>query len=124
MPACLVHQHNAMRIGRDGLSEFSKEEVHRSGVEPGHHQGDTGVTRRTYGPDDPSRLVADIAQPARGIAALPPDIAGAPFLSDPCLVLAPDFKPLGLGVRLCDFRQAVSKPPFLKACWAFSLLCG
>ena len=124
MPARLVHQHNAMRIWRDGLSEFSQEQVHRSGVEPGHHQGDTGVAGRTYGPDDPSRLVADIAQPARGIAALPPDIAGAPFLSDPCLVLAPDFKPLGLGVRLCDFRQAVSKPPFLKACWAFSLLCG
>jgi hypothetical protein len=42
MPARLVHQHNAMRPGRDGLSEFSKEEVHRGGVEPGHHQGDTG----------------------------------------------------------------------------------
>ena len=44
--------------------EFSKKEVHRSGVEPGHHQGDTGVAGRTYDPDDPSRLVADIAQPA------------------------------------------------------------
>jgi hypothetical protein len=124
MPACLVHQHNAVRPRRDGLSEFSQEQVHRSGVEPGHHQGDTGVARRAYGPDDPSRLVADIAQPARGLATLPPDIAGAPFLSDPRLVLAPDFKPLGLGVRLRDFRQAVGKPPFLKACWAFSLLCG
>jgi len=52
MPARLVHQHNAMRIWRDGLSEFSQEQVHRSGVEPGHHQGDTGVAGRTYGPDD------------------------------------------------------------------------
>jgi len=68
--------------------------------------------------------VADIAQPARGIAALPPDIAGPPLLPDPRLVLAPDFKPLGFRMRLRDFRQAGGKPPFLKARWAFSLLCG
>ena len=116
MPAGLVHQHNAMCTGRDGLSEFRKEEVHRGGVEPGHHQGDTGVACRAHGADDPSRLVADIAQPARGLAALPPDIADPPFLSDPCLVLAPDFKPLGLRMSLRDFPQAGSKPPFLKAC--------
>jgi hypothetical protein len=124
MPARLVHQHNAMRPWRDGLSEFRKKEVHRGGIEPGHHQGDTGVACRAYGPDDPSRLVTDIAQPARGMAALPPDIAGPPLLSDPRLVLAPDFKPLGFRMSLRDFRQAGSKPPFLKACWAFSLLCG
>jgi hypothetical protein len=93
--------------------EFSKKEVHRSGVEPGHHQGDTSVAGRTYGPDDPSRLVADITQPARGMAALLPDKAGPPFLSDPRLVLAPDFKLLGLRMSLRDFRQAGSKPPFL-----------
>jgi hypothetical protein len=122
MPARLVHQHNAMRTGRDGLSEFCKEEVHRGGVDPGHHQGDTSVACRAYGPDDPSRLVADITQPARGMAALPPDIASPPFLSDPRFVLAPDFKLLGFRMSLRDFPQAVSKPPFLKACWAFSLL--
>jgi len=124
MPARLVHQHNAMRTGRDGLSEFSKKQVHRGGIQPGHHQGDASVACRADGPEDPCRLVTDIAQPARGIAALPPDIAGPALLSDPCLVLAPDFKPLGLRMRLGDFRQAGSKPPFLKACWAFSLLCG
>src|SRR5690348_17631281 len=114
MPARLVHQHNAMRPWRDGLSEFSKEQVHRGSIEPGHHQGDTGVACRAHGPDDPSRLVADIAQPARGMAALPPDIAGPPLLSDPRLVLAPDFKPLGFRMGLRDFRQAGSKPPFLR----------
>jgi hypothetical protein len=124
MPARLVHQHNPMRPRRDGLAEFSKEKVHRGGIEPGQHQGDTGVACRAYGADDPSRLVADIAQPARGVAALPPDIAGPPLLPNPRLVLAPDFKPLGSRMRLRDFRQAGSTPPFLKACWAFSLLCG
>ena len=113
-----------MRPGRDGLTELSQKEVHCGSVEPGHHQGDAGVTGRAYGPDDPSRLVADIAQPARGMATLPPDIASPPFLSDPRFVLAPDFKPLGFRMSLRDFPQAVSKPPFLKACWAFSLLCG
>ena len=113
-----------MRTWRDGLSEFSKEQVHRGGIEPGHHQSDTSVASRAYGADDPSRLIADIAPPARGIAALPPDIAGAPLLPDPRFVLAPDFKLLGLRMRLRDFRQTGSKPPFLKACWAFSLLCG
>src|SRR5215813_11856472 len=124
MPARLVHQHNAMRTGRHGLSELSKKQVHRRGVEPGHYQGDTGIACRAHGADDPSRLVTDIAQPARGVAALPPDIAGPPFLSDPRLVQAPDFKPLGFRMSLRDFPQAGSKPPFLKACWAFSLLCG
>ena len=124
MPARLVKQHNAMRPGRDGLTELSQEEVHCGSVEPGHHQGDTSVTGRAHGPDDPSRLEADIAQPARGMAALPPDIAGPPLLSDPCLVLAPDFQPLGLRMSLRDLAQAGSKPPFVKACWAFSLLCG
>src|SRR6516164_9804692 len=90
MPARLVHQHNAVRTGRDGLAEFSKEQVHRGGIEPGHHQGDAGVASRAYRPDDPCRLVADIAQPARGMAALPPDIAGASLLPDPRFVLAPD----------------------------------
>jgi len=106
------------------LAEFSKEQVHRGGIEPGHHQGDAGVASRAYRPDDPCRLVADIAQPARGMAALPPDIAGASLLPDPRFVLAPDFKPLGLGMCLRDFGQASSKPPFLKACWASSSLCG
>ena len=80
MPACLVH----LRPWRDSLSELSKEKVDRGGIEPGHHQGNTGVAcrARAYRPDDPSRLVADIAQPAPGMAALPPGIAGPPLLSD------------------------------------------
>ena len=51
-------------------------------------------------------------------------IAGAPLLPDPRLVLAPDLKPLGLGVRLGDLAQAGCKAPFLKACCAFSSVCG
>jgi hypothetical protein len=54
----IVSSLDAMRTWRDGLSEFSKKQVHRGGIEPGHHQGDTGVACRAYGPDDPSRLVA------------------------------------------------------------------
>jgi hypothetical protein len=50
------------------------------------------------------------------MAALPPNIASPAFLSDPRLVLAPDFKPLGFRMSLRDFPQAGSKPPFLKAC--------
>ena len=37
----------------------------------------------------------DERNPDAGVAALPPDITGPPLLSDPCFVLAPDFKPLG-----------------------------
>ena len=124
MPAGFVHQHNAMRSWRDGLSEFGKKQVHCGGIDPCHHQCDAGVARRAHGPNNPGRLETDIAQPARGMAALPPDIAGPPLLPDPRLVLAPDFKPFDLRMSLCDFRQAGSKPPFLKACWAFSRLCG
>jgi len=103
VPTRLVHQHNAVRTGHHGLAEFGEEQVHCGGIEPGHHQCDTGVACRAYGADDPSGLVADIAQPARGMAALPPDIASPPLLPDPRLVLAPDFKPFGLGMCLRDF---------------------
>jgi len=94
------------------LAEFGKEQVDCGGIEPGHHQSNTGVACRTYGADDPSGLMADIALPARGMAALPPGIAGPALLPDPRLVLAPDFKPLGLGMCPGDFGQASSKPLF------------
>ena len=51
----------------------------------------------------------------RGLAALPPDIAGVPLLPDPRLVLAPDLKPLGLGVRLRDLAQAGWEAPLYEA---------
>src|SRR6516165_6125049 len=62
MPARLVHQYNVMRARRDGLAEFGKEQVHCGGIEPGHHQGHTGVACRADGADDPSGLMSDIAQ--------------------------------------------------------------
>jgi hypothetical protein len=70
--------------------------------------------------------VANIAQPAGGLAALPPDVAGAPLLPDPRLVLAPDLKPLGLGVRLRDLAQARCKAPLYEApCVnAYWIVCG
>ncbi len=115
MPAGLVHQHHAMRPGGHGLREFSEEQVHRRGVEPSQHQRHTGVARRADGADDPGRLVTDITPPARGVAALPPDLAGAPLLPDPGLVLAPDLKPLGLGMRRGNLVQASSKAPLYEA---------
>jgi hypothetical protein len=124
VPARFVHQHHAMRAGGDGLRELRKKQVHRRGVEPGQHQRHPGVARRADGTDDPSRLIADIAPPARGMAALPPDIAGAPLLPDPGLVLAPDLKPMSLRMGRGNLVQAGGKPPFLKACWAFASLCG
>jgi hypothetical protein len=124
MPTRLVHQHDAMHPGSHGLGQLGKEQVHRRSIEPGQHQCDAGVARRADGADYPSRLIADIAASARGATALPPDVAGASFLPDPGLILAPDFKPLGLGVGLRDLAQACCKAPFLKACCAFSSLCG
>ena len=63
--------------------------------------------------------MTEIAPPARGMAALPPDIAGAALLADPGLVLAPDFEALDLGVGLGDLVQARDKAPFLNISWAF-----
>jgi hypothetical protein len=42
-------------------------------------------------PNNSARLETDIAQSARGLAALPPDLAGTPLLSDPHLILASDY---------------------------------
>jgi hypothetical protein len=44
----------------------------------------------------------EVAPPARGMAALPPDVAGAAGLPDPRFVLAPDLEALGLGVGRYD----------------------
>jgi hypothetical protein len=124
MPARLVHQHDAMSSGGDSLRQLGEEQANRGSVEPGQHQRHASVARRADGADNPGRLVTDIAASARGVAALPPNVAGASFLSDPGLVLAPDLKPLGLGMRRGNLVQASSKAPFLKACCAFSSLCG
>ena len=113
-----------MRTGGHRLGEFGEKQVHRRGVEPGQHQRHPGVARRADGTDDPGRLVTHIAPAARGVAALPPDIAGTPLLPDPGLVLAPDLEPLSLRMGGGNLVQASSKAPFLKACWAFSSLCG
>src|SRR5262252_9713082 len=126
MPAGLVHQHDAVRARRHRLRQLDKKQVHRSGIEPGHHQRDTGVARRVHGANNPGRLETDIAQPAGGMAALPPDIAGTPLLPDPRLVLAPDLKPLGLGMCLGNLAQAGSKAPLYEApcVKAYWIVCG
>jgi len=63
--------------------------------------------------------MTEIAPPAWGMAALPPDITGAALLTDPGLVLAPDFKAFGLGVSRSDLVQARGEAPFLKSSCAF-----
>jgi hypothetical protein len=124
MPSRLVHQHDGVRAGRDGLGEFGEKEGHRFGVEPCHHQRHAGVARGTHRADDPGRAVPEIAPPARGVAALPPDVAGAAGLPDPRFVLAPDFEALGLGMGRYDLAQTRGEPPFLKVSCAFGSVRG
>lgn len=124
VPAGLVHQYDSVRAGGDSAGEFGEKEAHRFGVEPGHHQRRAGVARRAHRADDPGRAVCEVASPARGMAALPPDVAGAAGLPDPRLVLAPDLEALGLGVGRYDFAQTRGEPPFLKAACAFGSVFG
>ena len=124
VPAGPVHQHDGVGAGGDRLGEFGEKKVHRLGVEPGYHQRHAGVTRRAHRADDPGRAVAEVAPPARGMAALPPDVAGAAGLSDPRLVLAPQLEALGLGMGRYDLAQARGEPPFLKASCAFGSAFG
>jgi len=101
------------------LRQFGEEQVHRGGVELGQHQCHAGVARRAHRADDPGGAVAEVAPPARGMAALPPNITGAPFLADPRLVLAPDLEVRCFGVSLDKLLQARGEPPFLKVSCAF-----
>jgi hypothetical protein len=124
MPSRLVHQYDGVGAGRDGLGEFGEEEGHRLGVEPCHHQRHTSVARGTHRADDPGRAVAEVAPSACGMAALPPDVAGAAGLPDPRFVLAPYLEVLGLGMGCYDLAQTPGEPPFLKASCAFGSACG
>jgi exonuclease III len=48
------------------------------------------------------------------MTALPPDIAGPPLLSDPRLVLAPNFKPLGFRMSLPDGERRIRVIPTVR----------
>jgi hypothetical protein len=113
-----------VRAGRDSLREFGEKQVHCLGVEPGHHQRHAGVARGTYRADDPGRAVPEVAPPARGLAALPPDVAGTAGLPDPRFVLAPYLEALGLGMGRYDLAQTRGEPPFLKVSCAFGSVRG
>jgi hypothetical protein len=116
------HAHLARRLVR---VQQGREEIHRGGFEPSHHQGDTGVAWRAHGPDaipaEQNRLWFNFSKLSRQ-SPQSSKLTKCAFYSrhratrvgydraatrhsrsapsaDPCLVLAPDFKPLGFRMR-------------------------
>jgi hypothetical protein len=68
--------------------------------------------------------MTEVVLPSRGMAAPPPGIAGAPFLTDPSFVLAPNLEVRCLGVGLGNLLETLGEALFLKASCARGSACG
>src|SRR5208337_3402182 len=90
--------------GADGFGDFLEMLVHGFGVGVGHHKPRAHPTVRADGAEQIGPLVARIAHGAGPGSFSRPKPCQRSLLSDPRLVLKPDFDGLGLGV----FRKAIA----------------
>jgi hypothetical protein len=80
----------------DGRGERFEECLHACAVRVRQYEREGVVGARLDGGVDVGRDIALIEQARRPLAALPPDVADAPLLSDARLVLKIQAKPLAL----------------------------
>ena len=81
-----------MGAGRDGAGDLGEVVVHRAGVGEGHDEARGHAAAWANGAEDVSPLVAGVAGGPRARAALRPDPGERALLTDPRLVLEPDFE--------------------------------
>jgi hypothetical protein len=97
VPASAVEDQDGVRTGRDLSADFGQVDVHRLGADPRQHERRPGATLRAYGAEQIGGAVPLVARRARPVALVGPDIAQRALLTDPCLVLPPDFERLVAG---------------------------
>lgn len=109
MPACLIEHHHRMFVIGDGFRKAVEEGLHGRRIGIGHHQCEGIVRARFNGSEDVSEGEALVAKPRRALAALPPDVANAAFLTDARLVLEDQAKAL-IFVRTLNVFQKRRSP--------------
>lgn len=115
VPAGAVEDEDGVRTGSDLGADFGQVGVHRLGADPGQHEGGPGATMRAYRAEQIDGAAPLVARRARPAALVGPDIAQRALLTDPCLVLPPDFERLVAGA-LRDRGMHQLGEVFLCAC--------
>lgn len=82
MPAGTVDHHGGMFVPVQRLGEAAQERAHCQGGDRRQHQAEIPPALRLYGCEDVGEGVAPIDRPARPLAAQPPAMTAAAFLSD------------------------------------------
>ena len=98
MPAGAVEDKRGVRARGYGFGDFLKMLVHGFGVGIGHDESRAHPAVRADGPEQIGPFIARIANGAGPRSFSRPKPCQRSLLSDPRLVLKPDFDGLGFGV--------------------------
>src|SRR3954464_6214192 len=123
MPSGLVHDHQDLDVGGQGLGEIVKKADHRLGVGFWHDQGEVGAGGRAHGGEKVGGLEAPVTQPEGTLAAQPPAMSASPLLTDPGFILEPDLDALA-GMKGGGFHQLGGKPAFFEGFLSLRIAFG
>lgn len=98
VPASTVDGEHSVRPGRDTCADLIEVQAHHLGVGKRQHQPSSGATARADRTEDVGPRIALIAGCRGSRAALGPDPGQGSLLTDPGLVLPPEFERLAAGV--------------------------
>ncbi|MGA7328224.1 MAG: hypothetical protein WBX25_27990 [Rhodomicrobium sp.] len=79
--ARLIEHHRRMFVIGDGFCKAVEQSLHRRRIGIGHYQCEGVVRARFNGSEDVGEGEALVAKPRRTLAALPPDVENAAFLT-------------------------------------------
>jgi len=101
MPSGLIDDDDGMGSGGDGGGDFAEVQCHGGGIAFGQDEGCADTPGRADGSEDIGRAGALIAGCRGACSSLRPAPGDLVLLTDPGLVLKPDF-------YLCSWRKAVT----------------
>jgi hypothetical protein len=106
VPARAVENQRDMLVIPDGRGESFEKRLHACAVRIRQDQREGVVGAGLDGGVDVGRYIALIEEARRPLTPLPPDVADAPLLSDPRLVLKIEAKPLIFMRTLYFFQRS------------------
>ena len=106
VPAGLIEHHDHVLVGGDCRREAIEELLHGLGIHVRHDQGKRVVGAGLDGREDVGECEALVGEARRAVPPLPPDVGGAPLLSDARLVLEEQADALVFMRTLNSFQQS------------------